>query len=192
MVRVKVFGGWLTGLAIAGLLSTGVAHGQSAPSATGTGQSLWVGAEYSNLEAGFPTDSTVRLSGVGAVVTYSRSHSLGVEGRARFLDFNSWHGETEQDYLAGPRYTFLHSNTWRPYALFEVGIVKIQYPFSIGNGTSFAMAPGGGVEYRLNRKWRLRAAYEYQILTNSPNFTDEPKFGIKPNGASAGISYRLF
>jgi opacity protein-like surface antigen len=54
------------------------------------------------------------------------------------------------------------------------------------------MAPGGGLEYRLNHKWSLRATYEYQFLPNSPNFTNEPKFGIKPNGALMGISYRLF
>jgi opacity protein-like surface antigen len=54
------------------------------------------------------------------------------------------------------------------------------------------MAPGGGVEYRLSRKLSLRAIYEYQFLSNSPNFTNEPQFGIKPNGGFAGISYRVF
>lgn len=148
-------------------------------------------AEYANLQAGFPVGSNVRLSGVGALANFNWNHRLGVEAHARFLSFNSWNGETEQDYLVGPRYTFMHSNKWRPFAEFQVGLVKIQYPFSIGNGISFAMAPGGGLEYRLNRKWSVRGTYEYQILTDSPSFTNEPQFGIKPNGAMVGVTYRL-
>jgi opacity protein-like surface antigen len=115
-----------------------------------------------------------------------------VEAHGRFLNLNSWYGETEQDYLAGPRYTFLHSLKWHPFASFQVGLVRVQYPFSIGTGTSFAMVPGGGLDYRINQKWSLRGSYEYQFLPNSPNFTDEPKFGIKPNGVSVGVSYRLW
>jgi opacity protein-like surface antigen len=54
------------------------------------------------------------------------------------------------------------------------------------------MSPGGGLDYQINHKWSLRGSYEYQLLSNSPSFTDEPKFGIKPNGVSVGISYRLW
>jgi opacity protein-like surface antigen len=56
----------------------------------------------------------------------------------------------------------------------------------------FAVVPGGGLEYRLNRRWSVRASYEYQILPVSPNFTDEPRFGIRPNGVFAGFTYRVF
>ena len=34
--------------------------------------------------------------------------------------------------------------------------------------------------------------YQYQILANSPNFTDEPRFGIRPSGLTAGVSWRIF
>jgi hypothetical protein len=192
MFRLKSLGGWRARLALAGAIAAAVAHGQAAPSAKGGAQSLWVGAEYANLQAGFPNGSNARLFGVGAFGIFNWNHHYGVEGHARFLNFNSWNGETEQDYLAGPRYTFLHSNKWRPFASFQVGLVKIQCPFSMGNGTSFAMAPGGGLEYRVSHKWSVRAAYEYQFLPNSPNFTDEPQFGIKPNGPLVGTSYRIF
>jgi opacity protein-like surface antigen len=188
--RMKVMSGWRAGLAIAGLFAA-AAHGQVIPSAEGAGQSLWVGAEYANLKAGFPEGSTTRLSGVGVFGNFNWNHRFGVEGRARFLNIGSWNGETEQDYLAGPRYTFLHRNKLRPYALFQVGFVKMQYPFSVGSGTFFAMAPGGGVEYRLSRKWSVRGSYEFQMLMNSPNFTNEPQYGIKPNGGIVGLSYRL-
>ncbi|MGO8756541.1 MAG: outer membrane protein [Terracidiphilus sp.] len=192
MIQRKSYRGWHGGLALAALLAAAAAHGQTAPAANGGGASLWAGAEYSNMQAGFPNGSSVRLDGIGGFAGYNWNHSFGVEGHIRFLNFNSWYGESQQDYLAGPRYTFLHNDRWRPFAAFEVGAVKIQYPFSLGTGTSFAMAPSGGLEYRLGRKWSVRGAYEYQFLPNSPDFTDEPKFGIRPNGILAGISYRIF
>jgi opacity protein-like surface antigen len=167
-------------------------YGQSVPSAFHAGQSFWVGGEYANFQAGFPQGSSTRLTAIGVFANYNWNHALGVEGHARFFSFGGWQGEAEQDYLAGPRYTFLHNNTWRPFASFEAGLVKMQYPYSIGSQSFFTMAPGGGLEYRVNRKWRLRAAFEYQILSNSPNFVGEPQYGIKPMGGMAGISYRLF
>lgn len=42
------------------------AHAQVAPSAYRATQSLWVGAEYSNVSASFPYESGQRLSGVGS------------------------------------------------------------------------------------------------------------------------------
>jgi opacity protein-like surface antigen len=172
-------------------IAVATAHGQSTHDAEGGGASLWAGAEFSSFLAGFPSGSSTRLQGIGAFGTYNLRHNLGFEAHIRFLDMGSWHGETQQDYLFGPRYTFLHSNKWRPFVGFDVGAVKIQYPFSIGTGTSFAMAPNAGLEYRLNRKWSLRGSYECQFLPNSPNFTDEPKFGIRPNGVQFGVSYRI-
>jgi len=158
----------------------------------GGAASLWAGAEYANFKAGFPIDSNTRLGGVGALVSYNWNRHYGVEAHMRFLNMNSWYGETQQDWLVGPRYTFLRGEKLRPYASFLVGAVKIQYPFQMGTGTSFTMAPGGGVEYRLSRKLAVRGGYELQMLTNSPDFTNEPKFGIRPSGLTVGVSYRIF
>lgn len=188
MVSAKRMAACVLGLT----LTTLGARAQSSPSAWEPPQSLWVGAEFASFKAGFPKDSTVRMEGVGITARYNWNHRYALDGQVRFLNLNSWYGETEQNYLAGPRYTFLNSNRWRPFARFEVGAVHIKYPFQMGTGTSFAMAPGGGVEYRFDRRWSAQATYEYQLLTTSPNFTDEPHFGIRPNGATVGISYRLF
>lgn len=179
-------------LAIGATIFATLAYGQVAPSAFDRSQSIRLGLEYSNMEAGFPAGSSLRLSGIGAFGTFNWNHQIGVEGAARFQRFNSFYGETEDSYLAGPRYTFLHSDQWRPFAAFELGVVKMQYPFSLGSCGCFAMAPTGGLDYRLDRKWSLRGEYQYQILPGSPNFTNEPKFGIRPNGFQAGISYRVF
>lgn len=173
-------------------VAAGTVQAQTAIDGRGGAASLWVGGEYADFKAGFPKDSTVRLNGIGAFATYNLNRHYGVEAHARFLNLKSWNGETEQAYLIGPRYSFLRGEKLRPFAMFQVGVVKIQYPFQMGTGTSFAMAPGGGVEYRLGRKLSVRAAYEFQMLTNSPDFTNEPKFGIRPTGATVGISYRIF
>ena len=182
-------------LAMAALVCAAVAtatQAQTVADGRGGAASLWVGAEYADFKAGFPKDSTVQLGGVGGFATYNWNRHYALEMHARFLNMNSWNGETEQAYLVGPRYSFLRGEKLRPFALFQMGFVKIQYPFQMGTGTSFAMAPGGGVEYRLGRKLSVRGAYEFQMLSNSPDFTNEPKFGIRPTGATVGVSYRIF
>lgn len=182
----------LLGTAALAAAVAAAAQAQTVPDGRGGAASLWAGAEYSSFQAGFPVDSTVRLAGVGAFATYNLNRHYALEMQARFLNLNSWNGESQQDYLVGPRYSFLRGEKLRPFAYFQVGMVKIQYPFQMGTGSSFAMAPGGGVEYRLGRKLSVRGAYEFQMLTNSPDFTNEPHFGIRPSGASIGIAYRIF
>jgi len=165
---------------------------QSVASAYGNKSSLWIGGEYANLQAGFPKDSSVRLTGAGAWVDYNWRAHWGVEARARFMNWGSWHGETEQSFLAGPRYTLLNSRKWRPFAAFDLGITQIHYPFSLGDGNSLTLAPRGGVEYKLSRKLEVRATYEMDFLTNSPDFTNEPKFGIHPSGVMVGAAWRIY
>jgi opacity protein-like surface antigen len=177
---------------VAGLSVAAFAHGQVAPSAFKEAEALRLGIEYSNMKAGFPYGSDLRLSGLGVFATFQWKHNLGLEGEARFLRFNSYYGETEDAYLGGPHYAFLHSPRWRPYAAFKVGDVKITYPFQLGTCSCLALAPTGGLDYRVNKRWSLRGEYQYQFLPGSPNFTNEPQYGIKPNGFQTGISYRLF
>ncbi|MFT4111194.1 outer membrane beta-barrel protein [Silvibacterium sp.] len=167
------------------------ASAQVAQSSTGAGQSLWVGGEYSNLRAGFPYESSYRLGGIGAYADFNWNYHISVQGEASWLRFQGFEGETESDYLAGPRYTFLHSPQWRPYAAIEAGAVRIHYPFELGSGSFFTLAPTGGLDYRLNARWSVRAQYQYQYLFHSPDFTDEPHFGIRPSGVQLGIGYRL-
>lgn len=190
-MRRQLVRGRQTLAVLAFLLAAAFARAQTAADAYATGPSLWAGAEFSNMQAGFPNGSSVRLQGIGGFVNYNWSHAIGLEAHVRFLSFDSWYGETQQDYLAGPRYTFLHNRKWRPFAEFQVGMVRIEYPFSLGTGASFTMAPGGGLEYQLSRRFSARATYEYQYLFNSPNFANEPQFGIRPNGFQAGFAYRI-
>jgi len=173
------------------LLACSTLHSQSKEAAVTSTQSLWVGGEFSNMQVGFPYGSNWRMSGIGAYAIFNWNHSLGVQAETNFLQFHSFYSETQMSFLAGPRYTFLHSSKWRPYAQFSIGDVRTRYPFDIGSGNSFALAPAGGLDYSFSRRWAIHTQYEYQFLTNSPNFTDEPHFGMTPNGVKIGISYRL-
>ena len=172
------------------LLSPARVSSQVVPSAYGSNRNIWAGAEYSNFLPDFGRPQ--RLTGIGAYVDLNMTPRWGVEGEARFLLFNGFAGEAQDNYLIGPRITLLHRGKFRPYAKVLVGIGQDDFPFTIGTGRYLALAPGGGVDYRLSRRIALRAEYEYQFLPSAPGVAGEPSNGMKPNGFSGGFAYRLF
>jgi len=177
--------------ALAACVFANLAQAQVIPSAQDGRHALWAGGEYSNTHAGFPYQSSQRLWGIGGFADYHLTTHIDAEAEARFQRFNSFYGETEDNYLAGPRYLVGTLGKFQPFAQFLVGLGKMQYPFNIGSGQYLALAPGGGVNYRISRKWSLRGEYEYQFWPGSPNFINEPAHQITPNGFHAGLSYRL-
>ena len=168
-----------------------LAGAQTSPSATGSGQSLWAGGSFLNLNPAFPNGTDVRMSGIGAFGEFDWTHRIAFEASVDFLRFNSYNGETQTAFLVGPKYIFLHSNKWRPYARFSIGSDSVHFPFELGDESFFTLAPAGGVEYRLDRRWAVRAEYQQRFLLNSPNFSGEPQFGMHPGGFQLGISYRI-
>jgi opacity protein-like surface antigen len=181
---------WMPALAVC--LLAGSALGQVVPSATRASHALWVGAEYSNIHAGFPYQSNQRLWGIGGFADYHLSPHIAVEVDARFLRFNSFYGETEDNYLTGPRYLARYVGKFQPYAQCLAGFGAIQYPFQIGSGRYFALAPGGGASYRISHRLALRGEYEYQLWLNSPNIVGEPAHMITPYGFHVGVAYKVF
>lgn len=177
-------------LLVATLLAL-TAQSQVVPSATGPGRGLWVGGEYSNIYASFPYQSNQRLWGIGALANYNLSGHFDLVAEARFLRFNSFYGETEDNYLAGPRYSIGRFGKIRPYAQFLGGIGKIQYPFKIGSGSYAALAPAAGANYRIRTRWKLFGEYEYQLWPGSPNIVNQPVHQIRPDGFHLGLAYRL-
>ena len=164
---------------------------QVVPSAVDPAHALWVGGEYSNIHAGFPYRSGQRLWGIGAFGDYRLTGLVGIEAEVRFLRFNSFYGETQDHYLAGPRYLVRRFGKVQPYAQCLVGFGKIHYPFNLGSEQYIALAPGGGVNLRISRKWTLRGEYEYQLWPGSPDITNEPEHRITPNGFHVGLAFRV-
>jgi len=179
---------WLTALSV-GMLAIAM-QAQVVPSATRPNHGLWLGAEYSNYHAGFPYESNQRLWGIGAFADYHITSHLGVQADVRFLRFNSFYGETEENYLAGPRYLVGTFKKLQPYAQCLIGLGRIQYPFRIGAGSYLAVAPGAGANYRIARRWSLTGGYEYQFWPNSPGIAGEPAHAIAPSGFHAGFAFR--
>jgi len=166
------------------------AQAQVVPAYHGKVNTLWVGAEYSNLSASFPYQSSVRVSGVGIFANYEMTSHLGVEATTRFLKSNTIYDESENNYLAGVRYRMGYYGKFQPYAKVLLGLGSIQYPHV--NGRYFAFVPAAGVSYRFSKKWTVHGEYEYQYWMNSPGFKNEPEHTITPNGFHIGVAYRAF
>ena len=148
------------------------------------------GVEYSNFTPDFgPPD---RLTGIGAYVDFNWNSRYAIEGETRFLRFNGFNGEYEDNYLAGPKISVFRHGKFRPYAKVLFGVGRINFPYEIGNGSYFAIAPGGGLEYRVARRIILRAEYEYQYWPAAPGIAGEPSNGLKPNGFNAGFASRIW
>jgi hypothetical protein len=76
---------------------------------------------------------------------------------------------------------------FQPYAKGLVGFGQFNYPYNQGQDTDLVIAPGGGVDFRLTRRVRLRLAdFEYQFW---PQF----HYGaLSSYGVSSGVRVRIF
>lgn len=117
-----------------------------------------------------------------------RNVGVGLEGEARFLNFNTRGGLKEQNFIGGPRVTYTLGSRWQPYVKFLIGGSRFYYPSFISKDayTYTTYALGGGIDYHLNDRWTIRPAdFEYQHW-------DFPPTGLTPWVYSAGFSYRFF
>jgi hypothetical protein len=176
---------------ILAVLSAAGAWAQSAPAGFKSRTSLWVGAGYTNMHASFPFASGQRMSGYGVLVDYHWLPLLDVEAEGLWLSHGGFEGTTESSYLAGPKHRFRSFHHIQPYGKFLVGNGRIHFPFAIGDGSYFALVPGGGATYSISKSWAVRGDYEMQYWLNSPGFANQPKHSFTPNGFQAGIVYRL-
>ena len=180
------------------------AQAQVAPSVTGGDRHLWVGAEYSNFspdwapQPPFPGASTThgitRLPGVGIDTEIGLRRRFGLEGEVRLLNFNKPDGLTEKSYQGGAYYTAYQRGKLSLTGKFLVAGVQITYspaPY-IGYGSYVGYVPGLNLDYRLAHKWKARLEYEYESIPSAPGLGPTPNSGLRPNGFSGGVSYRVF
>ncbi len=170
------------------------AHAQTVPSATRNTFSLSAGALGSVYQpdyvlgqtdaSGHPVAgaSPYLLFGLGGYVDVRFSRWVQIEAEGRWLRFNEYLGVGEDSYLIGPRVPIHTFHRFTPYGKFLVG-------FSTGNpwldGRAGTFAYGGGLDYRLNRRFTIRAGdFEYQSWRITPT--------LYPYGGSVGISYKIF
>lgn len=166
----------------AGILSAGA---QVVPSAYKQGLSLTAGGFASAFQPDYAgravaETSPNRLYGYGVYVDADFTRWVKLEAEGRWLNFNQYLGITENSYLVGPRLAPYHFGRFTPYGKALIGLGG----GSFLNGHTTAIAYGGGVDYRLSRKFTARADFEYQQWLVTPT--------LFPYGVSVGIAYKIF
>jgi len=182
----------LASFCFAGFLAAVSAHAQVVPAANARTFSVSAGGlgsmfqpDYAGL--GVAQTSPNRLYGPGVYVDVHFSRWLQVEGEGRWLRFNQYYaggsppGNGENTYLIGPRIPVGTFHRVTPYGKVLVGMGN----GSFLNGNTLVLSYGGGVDYKLTRRFTLRAFdFEYQQWFVNPT--------LYPYGGSVGISYRIF
>jgi hypothetical protein len=173
----------VTAFCLAAASST-AAIAQVAPESYGGNQTVAVGGTVS----GFRLDYGKRdLGGAGVFVDADLNDRIGLTGEANWLWLHQFADTHFSTYLAGPRLTFNNRGNFRPYIKGLVGGGLFNFPYNYAHGSYFVAAGGGGLDYHIAPRLRLRLVdFEYQYW---PEFS----FGaIKPYGVSVGIQYQLF
>lgn len=168
------------------------ALGQVAPAAVGREARVTAGGFGSMFQPdyagnGIAQTSPNRLYGAGAYVDVKLRRWVVIEGEASWLRFNQYYsgnppvGNGEDTYLIGPKVPIRTFRGFTPYGKFLVGLGTANFL----TGHSTAIAYGGGVDYRLSRRFTLRAFdFEYQSWFLTPT--------LYPYGGSVGIGYKIF
>ncbi len=171
--------------------SSTFALSQVVPDANAETIPLTVGGSFSFFDASYASN---KVAGLGTFVDYSPlfEGNLGVEAEGRWLTTGGSHGFSEYNYLAGPRYRFYMNDRYQPYAKVLLGGGEINFSYNLAHGGYFALAPGGGIDIALDRRWTVRADYEFQIWPSAPGIPGIQNGSVHPNGVTIGFSYRLF
>jgi hypothetical protein len=162
------------------------AHGQVASSATERVFNVHAGAFASAFQPDYAGEgaaqtSPQRLYGVGGYVDARFSRWLQPEAEVRFMKFNEYLGIDENTYSIGPRIPITTFHKVTPYGKVLIGLGTGGFLTGEALVTTF----GGGVDYRLSRKFTLRAFdFEYQRWNVTPT--------LYPYGGSVGMSYKVF
>jgi hypothetical protein len=171
------------------------AHGQVAPSASERVFTVRVGGLASAFQPDYAGESSAqtapdRLYGIGVYVDARFTRWVQPEFEARFLPWHGYLGLTESTYSIGERVPIINFHKITPYGKLLAGLGTGNFLQSPG----FMLTYGGGVDYRLNRKFTIRCAdFEYQAWPVTNVFQGvTTHFTVRPYGLSAGMSYRIF
>ena len=176
-------GVWTGGAARVGVGAAGASSAQVVPAGDAGGLVLTAGATASGYYVQY---GERKLLGISAFIDADTKRRIGLEGEARWLEFHQIGNVHAETYAMGPRY-HMNFGRFQPYAKGLVGIGKFNFPYNDAHGSYLVIAAGGGVDYRITRRLRLRLAdCEYQYW---PQFTFAP---MTTFGVSSGLRIRVF
>ncbi|TCK73742.1 hypothetical protein [Acidipila rosea] len=162
----------------------GSVYGQVKPAGVGGDESIAVGGTttVAHLDYGKRW-----LGGASVFADINWNPRYGVEGEASWLWIHQQAQTHYSTYLVGPRISLGAFGRFRPYVKGLAGDGHFNFPYNYGVGNYLVIAGGGGTDYRLNSKFRIRVAdFEYQYW---PRFT----FGaITPYSFSTGLRYTIY
>ncbi len=178
-------------------LSPVSAGAQAAESARQRQLTLTAGAIASGFESRY--DTNYPLFGPGAYVDVHFTRWVQLEAEGRWLRFNNYYSDSQDNYLIGPRVPIKRFGKFQSYGKVLVGLAKMQFPRGdyYLHGSFTALAFGGTLDYRLNKRWSLRALdFEYQdwpnFIPKEAGVAGSPTGSLQPYGVSVGIGYRVF
>lgn len=162
-------------------------HAQTVQSADARRLTITAGGMASGFQ---PGEGDNDLVGLGTYVDVHFTHWIQIEGEARWLRFNEYLGEHQDNYLIGPRVPIKQFRRATLYGKALIGMGKMTFPSTdlYSYGTFTALAYGGTVDYKLSRRLSLRAIdFEYQQWPKWVNNN-----ALYPYGISVGVGYRVF
>jgi hypothetical protein len=146
--------------------------------ATGTGQYLQYGER--------------KQWGVTGFLEVDTSHHIGAVFETTWIHPRQPDNIHTLTFQGGARYR-MNFGKIEPYAKALAGVGEFSYPYHyFDNGSFLIVSPGGGVDYRLNSRIRLRVVdFEY---TYWPQFSYNPGTTTPISSAtvSSGIRVRIF
>jgi hypothetical protein len=176
--------GCVPGLLLLMALALGrTASAQVLPEGDRGGLNIFAGATASGFSLQY---GDRKMLGIAPFVDIDTRRAIGFEGEARWLAFHQTDNVHVTTWLAGPRY-HRSIGKYQVYGKGLVGIGEFNFPYNYAYGKYLVIAPGGGVDYSLTRRVRLRLIDgEYQYW---PQFTFGP---LSSYGISTGLRIRVF
>jgi len=159
------------------------AWSQSRESATETRPSVWAGGGLSGYTVQY---GERKMWGATAFVDADSAYHIGIEGEGHWLEYHQTANVHLETYMIGPRF-HVTVGRFQPFVKGTIGFGNFNFPYNYAYGRYLVIGAGGGVDYSLSHRWRVRVAdVQYQ---DWPQFT----FGAMNNvGISSGIQYRIF
>lgn len=174
---------WMCAAAL--LLAATTVRAQSVYAGRVDGVMVFAGATATGIELQY---GKIKTLGASAFVDVDNRHGWGLEAKG---DWSFYHQPMEthvESYLGGVRY---HKSfgALQPYVRGLVGTSSFTFPYKYAQGRFFTVAPGGGIDWRRNSRWRLRLIdFEYQMWPQVNYFTVASLHTVS---VSTGIRVRI-
>jgi hypothetical protein len=160
-----------------------LAFAQTDPAAERGGVNVFAGVTASSFTVQY---GDRKLAGVAAFVDVAGKSPLGLEAEARWLAFHPTDDVHVSTWLIGPRYRWKTSR-YQVYFKGLAGLGNFNFPYNYAYGRYLVVAPGGGIDFELAGRLRVRLFdVEYQYW---PDFTFRP---MTSYGLSTGLRYRIY